>query len=182
MKEFIYDIENWFYKKKILIDSHIFDAENILRACYETIDKLYVYIKKEKDFFEICLQTKENIDIDNICFELYQNIIFQKIKNIIDWKYDDLRWKIIDTIIWFWSSIKGIKNKVKYIDNQIKEIQNSYKDINVTQQTDIWSESKEKSIDEIISEIENDANFKDDKDEIIKLLKEIDSNEPDSKK
>lgn len=164
--KFIKHIEKSDYQVEMIVDWKIFSVNNVLKASYELVDKVYMFFKSQWDDYLVQFKLKDDkLNLDQIVNSFWEELVYHKLRYDIDQKSWDLRKKIIETALWFGVSLDDIQSDImKFADEYTQ--QQAY-----TQEVE--SQSPQKSIDQIITDIENDPDFADDKDEIISILKEI---------
>jgi len=172
MQQFIKKIEKWPYEVEMLVDGKIFNDKVVLKAMYELVDKVYMFVKTKWDDYIVKFKLKPNINekIEDIVNTFWEELVYHRLRYDLDKKYWKLREKIIETALGFGLSLEDIKKDLDEVMNKLKELP-------LTQQWWQTQEQQPKSIEEIIKEIENDPDFADDKDEIIAILKEIEEEE-----
>ena len=166
-------LNEWPYEVELLVDWKIFKEQVVLKAMYELVDKVYMFIKKDWDDYKILFKLKPDIkeEIEDIVNSFWEELVFHRLRYDLDKKYWKLKEKIIETALGFWLSLDDLKQDLDEIMDKIKELPINQWNNNTS---DI---DQPKSIDDIIAEIENDPDFQDDKDEIISILKEIEEEE-----
>jgi len=158
------------YELECKVDSKIFNEKVVLKAMYELVDKVYMFIETTKDgnfkvYFKLKPETKE--DLVTIVDTFWEELVYHRLRYDLDRKYGKLREKIIETALGFGLSLDDLKEDLKETIDKLKTLPLQSYSNEIKKDDDI------KSIDDIIAEIENDPDFADDKDEIISILKEI---------
>lgn len=164
--KFVKSVEKWTYQVEMIVDWKIFSVNNVLKASYELVDKVYMFFKSYWDDYLVQFKLKDDkLDLDQIVNSFWEELVYHKLRYDIDQQSWSLRQKIIETALWYGVSLEDIQSDImKFADEYTQSTQ--------------WGISEEpqvpqKSIDQIITDIENDPDFADDKDEIISILKEI---------
>jgi len=99
-------------------------------------------------------------------------LIYHKLRNELDKKYGSLREKIISTALGFSLNLNDVKSD---LDKLLKAY-------SFLSSSNCWEQPKtEKSIEDIIEDIENDPDLDIDKKEIVNILREIDEESKDQK-
>ncbi len=175
MQQFIKKTQKWPYEVEMMVDGKIFPEKVILKAMYELVDKVYMFIKTKWNDYIVQFKLKSEVeeDLDAIVYSFGEELVFHRLRYDLDRKYWKLKEKIIETALWFGLSLEDIKKDLGEVMEKLKQLPSNQ-----------WQPQQEqpKSIDEIIKEIENDPDFADDKDEIISILKEIEEEEKDGKR
>ncbi len=171
MENFIRNIEKWKFDIEMVVDWKIFDKKTILRAAYELVDKVYMFFKKDWDEFIVQFKLKDkNLKLDDVVNTFWEELVFHNLRAQIDKKTWKMKQRIIETALGYSLSLEDIKEDLERIIPWSVDWWGK------------WQEANQKSIDEIMKEIESDPDFEDDKDEILWILKEINEEESDNKK
>lgn len=174
MENFVKKIEKWTFNFEMVVDWKIFDKKTILRAAYELVDKVYMFFKKDGDDFVVQFKLKdEKLDMDGIVDSFWEELVFHDLRSQIDKKTGKMKERIMETALGYGLTLEDVKLDLE----KLLPWSNPWS-------LDWWDEwdQKQKSIDEIMKEIESDPDFEDDKDEILWILKEIEEDEMENKK
>lgn len=170
-QEWVVIIENNSEKIILEIDTRIFPIDIVLKACYEFIDEINVWFKFDNEFIQVILKYKTDLDIEEFKNIFTEELIFHKLREQINQQSGEFRVKMIETAIWFWLSYNEIKSDLVNMSNRLWmifwEMQN-----NQPQNSNI-EQKQDESIESIIKSIEEDPSFKEDKEQIIWILKQI---------
>ena len=171
------------YKLECKVDSKIFNDKIVLKAMYELVDKVYMFIETTKNGnYKVFFKLKSGVEekIDHIVDTFGEELVYHKLRSDLDKKTWKLKEKIISTALGFWLTYNDIKEDIEEITNKLTQLQNIDYNINGSEgysECNFKEKEKNKSIDDIIAEIKNDPDFEEDKDEIISILKEIEEDD-----
>lgn len=171
MQDYIKKLDWTEYEVEILVDWKIFSEDVILKAAYELIDKANMHFRSEWDDYYVKLKSKsEKINIDKIIELFEEELIYHRLRRDIDAKAWDLRQKIVETALGYWLTVDDIKEDIYKISslNAESNQENFEGEWN-------YEPNEAKTVEDIIWDIQNDPEFSDDRDEIISILKEIQS-------
>lgn len=155
---------------RIDVDKNIFDIDNILKASYEFVDKVYMSFKTDWDKVIVEFKKKDKkVNLDEISDSFWEELVFHRLRKQIDNSSSQIRYKILETALWFWVNLESIKEDIKVIWQKLWVVV----DTTWTSLLEQSSEDNKLDVGDIISEISNDPEFAEDKDDIIAILKEI---------
>jgi len=167
---YIEKIQDWEFEVKIKVDSRIFSIDVTLKAAYELADKVFMSFDSDDDYFYVSFRLKStDSNIEDIVDWFWEELVFHRLRDNINEKVWDMRYKILETALWFGLNINDIRDDIQNITQKL------WKVITTNQQQPIkgQEQNKKSSIDDIISDISNDPAFADEKDDIISILKQL---------
>lgn len=153
---------------KILIKKNFYSTEVIKKAAYELSDKAIFNFEDEDGNVLVIITLKDkSSNLNDIKNTFQEELLFHSLREEIDEKTWDMRYKILETALWFWLNIEDIQQEISWIWQRLwKVVETKYVK---------WDEANQSSINSIIDEIENDPEFADEKDEIINILKDLEN-------
>ena len=159
MKNFVKVIDKNSFQIEMKVNMEIFDKRIVLRAAYELVDKVYMFFDKEENYYIVQFKLKdEKNNIEDIINSFQEELVYHKLRDDIEKQTGKFREDIVGTALWYGVSVEDIEADIKRISIPVFN-----------------NENKEISVDSVIADIENDPEFTDEKDDIIKLLKKIDN-------
>lgn len=152
---------------EILIKKNFYSDEVIKKAAYELSDKaVFNFEDKDGNILVIITLKDKSLNLDDIKNSFQEELLFHSLREEIDKKTWDMRYKILETALWFWLNIEDVQQEISVIWQKLwKVVQTKY--------VKWWDDANQGSINSIIDEIENDPEFADEKDDIINILKDL---------
>ena len=167
MQDYIKILDKSEFQLEILIDWKIFDEDVILKTAYEYMDKIHFYFTSEWKNYKVHLRAKDTkSDIMELTRDFNDDLVHHRLRKSIDQQTWKLRQKIVETALWYWLTLNEIKWDIQKLSMMQQEFE---------QEGSQEDNAKDRNIDDIINDIQNDPEFSEDKDEIISILKEINS-------
>jgi len=160
MQEFIKKLEKSEFQVEMLVDGKIFDEDVMLKAAYELVNDVYMFFKTQGDDYIVQFKLKnEKKTLDDVVNAFGEELVYHRLRKDIDQKTWSVRTKIVEAALWYGLTLEEIKDDIYNLSAPIDEEDSQ--------------NNAERSVEDIIADIENDPEFADDKDEIINILKEI---------
>lgn len=171
---YIEKIQDWEYEVKIKVDSRIFSIDVTLKAAYELADKVFMSFDSDDDYFYVSFRLKSlDSKIEDIVDWFWEELVFHRLRDNINDKVWEMRYKIIETALGFWLNINDIREDIQNITQKLWKVITTNQSQPQLGQGKVQINDKKSSIDDIIDDISNDPAFADEKDDIIWILKQL---------
>lgn len=150
------------WKFELLVSKDFFSKEAIMRSAYKFLDLGYFFFKLDSnwDYIVEFVAKDEKADSKNIIWDFYNEILNVELRIQLEKKNKTTREKIIERAIWMSLDVVNIARDWQDANNSTIDF--------------------DKDIDEILKELENDPDLQIDKDEIERILKEIEEESSNS--
>ena len=153
-------------KCEFIVDTKLFDKDNVLKTAYVFLDRAYFFFKLD-DNGNIVVQftIKDREDIENVIVDFSDELLAVYLRNKLEKENKKIREAIVT------AAISNSLDESNFVSINSDNTANQW-----------WLEKQEqnqvdfdKDIDEILKEIENDPELKIDEEEVEKILKEIEN-------
>ena len=160
METFLTEIIEW-EKFELLIDTKVFNKDIILKSVYQFLDRGYFFFKFNNEWNIILQFTKREDNNEkprDVIADFSDELLSTYLREKLEIENKDIRQRIVG------AAITNSLDTSNYVALDTNEVNNNQIDF-------------DKNIDDILKEIENDAESGIDEDEIDKILKEIENDD-----